>query len=322
MPSNVIAFTFAQRLIVSLAALAFGVSTAAAVSFDGDDFLVATVFDAVVVYDHDLTYKGVLANNVRVGAMALDREGNLVVTHSSSPPQIRVYDKDGTWLTARSFANREIFFPLDMDVALDGHYLVGSQSSYVLDFSPAGELLGTFEFSPTVYLSGVAALPGGVVWLTAAPIVTYPEGSYISVNDQLTHQQVGSFTLNHGQESASFLEYTPSTNTVLMADFEGDAIVERDTAGNYVRTFTADGFHLPLNVTRGPGGDVFSLQPSNRLYRWDANGNFLGITPLAGSTARPPILWAGNSVPEPSAMFLAIAAIATNLRRRVPLLTC
>ena len=294
----------AEYLILSLTAYSLSVSPSAAIGFDGDDFLITTISGAVVVYDHDLSYKGVLFSGFNVVAMTFDHQGNVVVAHASPTAELRVYDRSGTWLTSRSFTNPELQSPFDIDVAADGHYYVATQFLHVRDFSPAGDFVGTFTNSVTNHMSGVALLPGGIVWTSASPNASVPEQNFISINDQSTRAQIGSISLDHGQKSANFLLYSSNTNTVLIADRLGNAIVERDTSGKYIRNFTADGFQT-ANVMRGPDGDVFSMQPMNRLYSWDVNGNFLGVTNLAGDALRAPLLWAGNAVPESAAIVIA-----------------
>lgn len=305
-----------MRLVASISAFALAASTAAAVGFDRDDFLV-TSFSAgtIGVYNHDLTFKGLLESEFDgVSALTFDRQGNLVAakgTFAGSPPELRVYDKNGTQLAARGFSNPELQEPADIDVAPDGHYYVAGQFLHVGDFTASGVLLEKFRNSVTHHISGVALLPGGIVWTGTSPNTSVPAQNAISINDQLTRAQIGSIALDHGQKAANFLYYSPNTGTVLVTDWIGGAIFERDTAGNFVRSFTAPGYQMPSNVTRGPGGDVFSLQTNlNRLYRWDANGNSLGFISLAESVNGPvKIVWAGDSVPEPTTILSALGGL-------------
>lgn len=301
-----------MRAALLLNALSVGISSATAIGFDNDDFLITSFSVGTIgVYDRDLTYKGLLEDNfAKIGAIEFDLEGNLVAASQHSDAgdaELRVYGGSGMRLASQGFTNPSMLAPSDLDQAPNGNYYIATQAR-VGEFSPSGTHIAWFMDDVPAHMSGVAVLPGGVVWGGGSP-----GQPYLNVYDPLTHDQIGSIALDHGQKGANHLHYSRTTNTVLAADWLGNAIVERDTSGNYLRRFTAPGFVTPSNVARGPGGHVFSLVPSsNSLYRWDADGNFLGFTSLGGSVSGPTkILWAGNSVPEPSSIGLVgICALA------------
>ncbi len=311
------------RVIFLLSALAIGVSSAAAIGFDRDDFLISSSSAGTIgVYDRDLTYKGLLDPSFEtVLPLAFDLAGNLVAASQNSAirdAEVRVYDRSGAQLAARSFTNRALRNPADVDLAPNGNYYVATQDS-VKEFSPAGVQVGFFVNNQLSHgMSGVAALPGGAVWGGTNPNPNTPEQNFISVYDPVAHGQIGSVPLDHGQRSANHLDYSRTTRTVLIADYVGNAIVERDTSGNYIRTFTAPTFARPLSVSRGPNGDVFSvIFSTNSLYRWDAEGNFLGVTSLANSVIGPSkIIWAGEAVPEPGSIGIVAISLLTMLGGR------
>jgi hypothetical protein len=312
------------RVIFFLSALAIVVSSAAAIGFDNDDFLISSYSAGTIgVYDRDLTYKGLLEPSFEtVLPLAFDLAGNLVAASQNSDTrdaEVRVYDRSGTKLMSRSFANRDLDNPADLDVAPNGNYYVATQFGRgVAEFSRNGEIIASFIDDIPAHMGSVAVLPGGLAWGGASPNPSNPEQNFVSIYDPATHDQIGSVPLDHGQKSVSHLEYSRTTNTVLIADYLGNAIVERDTSGNYLRTFTASGYAKPTSVTRGPGGDVFSvIFSTNNLYRWDADGNFLGVTSLADSVTGPSkIVWAGEAVPEPSTIGLGVICVIAMLRLR------
>ena len=60
------------------------------------------------------------------------------------------------------------------------------------------------------------------------------------------------------------------------------AAVNRGAAGS------GAGLIAPLGVTRGPGGGVFATDFVNDgVFRWDADGAFVGLTDLSASVTDP-----------------------------------
>jgi hypothetical protein len=295
-----------------------------AIGFDNDDFLISSYSAGTIgVYDRDLTYKGMLDPSFEtVTPLTFDLDGNLVAASQNSDvrdAEVRVYDRSGTQLASRSFANRDLGSPADIDVAPNGNYYVATQFyRRVAEFSFHGEFIATFSDHNLTHMSGVAALPGNVVWGAATANPSTAEQNFINIYDSLTHDQIGSVPLDHGQKSAGYLYYSRTTNTILISDRLANAIVERDTSGNYIRSFTAPGFQMRSGFTRGPEGDVLSVNfATNSLYRWDVDGNFLGVTSLADSVSGPShIVWAGDVVPEPTASGLAVIGLLTILGSR------
>ncbi len=166
----------------------------------------------------------------------------------------------------------------------------------LVEFTPTGVTGRTFD---TGNHDGVAVLPGGVLWGGDSI-----NSTGIEVFDLATGSNTGTIDFDNGQQRAASMSYSVATGTVLMADISADSVFERTTDGTFVRSFTATGFGLPLGVTRGPNGDVFATDVfDDGVYRWQADGTYVGFTSLGGGLDAPVnILWAGNSptvIPEP-----------------------
>jgi hypothetical protein len=172
---------------------------------------------------------------------------------------------------------------------------------------------------------GVAVLPGNVLWAgfdsrgylrhARNGEIISADVTDINVFDLVTGSQIGSFTLDQGQLGANAMFYSTSTNTVLITDRQSDAVYERATDGKFLRSFTAPGMGEMAGVTRGPGGHVFVTDfHDNGVYRWTADGGFVGFFPLS----RPfltNIVWTGNSIPEPASMSLIIGCLVWSVVR-------
>ena len=286
----------------SLAALALVAAVtgpagvAAGIGFDADDFLIAgSRSDTIGVYDADLTYKGDLdASFPGVVGLDFDAAGRLVAV-GRDPGQVRVYDSGGTQVSG--FANDAVGLPIDLKVAGDGNYYVGTQTNGLVAFTPDGQSFGPLDDGD---YEGVAALPGGVLWGGGGD----ETGRFIKTFDLATGTQSGTVPLDNGQQSAVAMSYSAATNTVLATDAATGRVFERETDGTFVRSFAADGFAFAFGVTRGPGGDVFATEEfDNGVYRWTADGTFVGFTALDSAvTFRPGnIVWAGSidAVPAP-----------------------
>ncbi len=279
-------------------------SDAAAVGWDGDDFLIAGAgTDTIGVYDSDLTFKGNLdASFDRVTGLDFDAAGNLVAVGQNQ--QVRVYRSDGTLLS--SFTNADLGAPYELKVgpaSVGGNYYVGTQDANggtgLREFSPAGATLR--QFASGDYES-VAVLPDNVLW----------GGGSLSVSG------IHAFDLISGNPTATLpistvvtMSYSPVTDTVLLGQNSGSGIVEWQTDGTLLDSFSAAGF-LARGVTRGPGGEVFATsQFDNGVYHWHADGTFVGFTDLSTSiVGTRNIVWTGNAIPEPStAALLALGSL-------------
>lgn len=274
--------------------------------FDRDDFLIAGFnSDAIYVYDHDFTYKGTLDDNFpQVTGLDFDAHGNLVAVGQSR--QVRTYDAAGNRLS--SFASDEINLAIDIKVGPNGNYYTATQFNGIWEFSPDGSWSTQLASGQFI---GLAVLPGDVLW--GGFLQNRP---FVDVFDTTTRAYATSLPLDNGQERASSLFYSQSTDTVLMAStYYYDGVFERDTNGQFLREFTAPDFHSSTGVTRGPDGDVFATDSSDdRVYRWKADGTFVGVIDLTTSGIHSPtnILWAGNIIPQPipEPTAITIAALA------------
>lgn len=292
-------------------------AVASTVGWDDDDFLISG-FDSntIGVFDHDLAFKGNLVTGFdRVTGLDFDAAGNLVAV-GRGPGQVRVFSPEGVQLS--SFVNSDIQAAGDLRVGPSGDYYVGgvlSSGFGVMEFTPNGTTGRTFDTDP--FATSLAALPGGVLWVSGG---LAEDG--ISVFDISNGNDIGTINFDNGQFDARTMRYSQATETVLMLDGLS-GVFERQTDGHFVRSFTANGLERPLGITRGPNRDVFVTDlDDNGVYRWSADGTFVGFIALGDGLETPVnILWTGNSptvIPEPASATccLAILGLAT-LRRRV-----
>lgn len=305
-----------------LAVVAIGVgfsaptATAGTVGFDSDDFLVAGFLsDNIAVFDSDGTFKGNLDGSFdRVSGMDFDAEGRVVATGLSD--QVRVYNAAGDIIPQLRFASPDLGSAIELKVGPNGNYYVGGQTAGGLqEFTPTG-MTGR-EFAAGAY-SGVAVLPGGVLW--GGGFGLPPRGN-INVFDIDSGLQTGTIPLDNGQITAVAMHYDPNTDTVLTVDIDSDAIYERDTQGNFIRRFDADGLTTANGITRGPGGNVFvTNQSSDEVFVWSASGAFLGTIDVSDYVDNPVgILYTGN-IPEPASAALfgfGVGLLGLSRRRTV-----
>ncbi|MEM7808122.1 MAG: hypothetical protein AAF561_08435 [Planctomycetota bacterium] len=290
-------------------------AVASTVGWDDDDFLISG-FDSntIGVFDHDLTFKGNLVTGFdRVTGLDFDAAGNLVAV-GRGPGQVRVFSPEGMQLS--SFVNSDIQSPVDVRVGPSGDYYVGgilSSGFGVMEFTPDGTTGRTFDTD--LFATSLAVLPGGVLWVSGGSPL---DG--ISVFDISNGNDVGTINFDNGQFNARTMRYSQATETVLMLD-SLSGVFERQINGDFVRSFTADGVSKPVGITRGPNDDVFVTdEDNNGVYRWRADGTFVGFTPLGGGLDAPvSILWTGNSptvIPEPAAATCCLAILGLAMLRR------
>jgi hypothetical protein len=309
-----------QKFLKCVVGLAVGavVLRAEAVGFDEDDFIIAGfTSDTVGVYDSDLSFKGYLATGwERSVGLDFDRAGNVVSVNQRGlvpdgpPSQVQVFAQDGSAVPGRAYESPDLGAPLDIKVGPTGRYYAGTQDSSNLggntlqEFSRSGAALRSFGSGD---YEGVAVLPGRILWGGGG------NGLFgvIHVWDLDTGMLINSISLDGGQIFALSMHYSRPTNTVLIADVASHAIYERNLDGSLVRTFVAADMESPGGVTRGPNGDLFATDQSDHgVYRWSANGTYLGFTSLSPSVNVPVnIIWAG-AVPEPtSGLLLPVGAL-------------
>ncbi|MEM7806980.1 MAG: hypothetical protein AAF561_02590 [Planctomycetota bacterium] len=308
---------FLAAAVLFFSALWPAAAAASTVGWDDDDFLVAGLLSGTIgVYDSDLTFKGNLVTGFnRTSGLDFDAAGNLVAA-GQEPGQVRVFSSNGTQLS--TIDNSDLGFPLDLKVGPNGNFFVGTQDldggNGLIEFTSGGATVRTFD---TGDYEGVAVPPGGVLWGG-----DFNNSTGIEVFDLATGSNTGTIAFDNGQQRATSMSYSVATGTILMADNQGEAIFERTTDGTFVRSFTATGLGNSFGVTRGLNGDVFAADFSDDgVYRWQADGTFVGFTSLGGGLDAPiNIVWAGNSptvIPEPGvAMCWPSLLSLLGLRRR------
>ena len=292
-----------------------------AIGFDADDYIITELSfagPAVLVYDHDFKFKGYLGpeGNSTGLATGLDFDAaGLVVARGSFDgltSQIRVFEPDGSLATNRP---QDVTSPpgvLNLAVADNGNYFVAGQNEVfgtpngLLEIAFDGEVLRQIDADD---YEGVAVLPGGVVvggggsdtgFLRAFDAET--DQPVFSFSEQVTPATTGATLFDQGQRSATDIDYSPRTDSLLLADRRGAAIFERETDGTFIRRFDPPG-DIPFNanseligVTRGPGGDVYAIF-RDVVVRWDANGNYVESIDLSDTIgfSATGILWASNA---------------------------
>jgi hypothetical protein len=290
-----------------------------AVGFDRDDFLVAGYGAGNIgVYDRDFSFKGTFGSISFPTGLDFDGLGNLVA--ASAYFNVNVYDNDGTQI--RTFRTRD-FGKADIKVGDNGFYYVRSGGFFsppgLGEISPDGVLLRTLALGN--YDGGVAILPGGAIWAGGSDDLNI----FLNVFDIASGNQTGSISLGDGLAAGSMF-YSALTNTVLIATYEPHAdferrgpftVLELNTLGNVVRTFTVSQRSGSAGVTRGPNGDVFATDfDENTVYQWKADGTFVRAINLPAANYGPAgIVWAGNVVPEPSSALLLFIALLTRISR-------
>jgi WD40 repeat protein len=266
-----------------------------AIGWDSDDFLISggpSFTTMIGVFDHDLTFKGLLDPNfVTVAGMDFDASGRLVAAGAGNARSVRVYDSSGA--IVGGFTNTELLAnAADLKVTPSGSYVIAANNTLGVsarEFLSQGMLVREYLGGWTL---GAAVVPGNRLWLAGVG------SSEVRVFDLASGAQTGTMSIN-GLAGANSMYYSQETNTVLFATIQTGAVLETDLSGNVVHTFTPpspSGFN---GVSRGPNGDVLATATGNQsIFRWNSNGDFLGAVSttktLGGVSA---IVWAGV-VPE------------------------
>ena len=152
--------------------------------------------------------------------------------------QVRVYGSSGNLLS--SFTNFDLGAPYQLKVgpvSVGGNYYVGTQDTRggtgLREFNPAGATLRQFASGD---FESVAVLPDNVLW---------GGGSFglggIHVFDLIT----GNHTATLAISTVVSMIYSHATDTVLLGQNNSLGILEWQTDGTFVRSFTADGFLGP-----------------------------------------------------------------------------
>lgn len=284
---------------------------AGAIGWDGNDFLIGggpSFTNKIGVFDHDLTFKGLLDSNfVGVGGMDFDAAGNLV-TVSFALNEVRVYNPAGNRIGGFIKQDNSLAASGDLRVMPNGHYLIGQ-----------GDQMG--------------AVGARELMADGTPVRQYGDGNMARVviigddriwSGRFDAPTIRVFDLATGAEGAPFTVpglsgvyadcYSQSTNTVLFGHPFLGRILETDLSGNVTRTFQGPSQASMVSIVRGTDGDVFGTTGS-AIWHWRADGSFVGsVAPPAAMGGASGIIWAGV-VPEPTLSFAALVSIAVSGRR-------
>ena len=302
--------------LVIAVVLSISAKHAGAIGWDNDDFLIGggpNFTTKIGVFNHDLTFKGLLDNFFGVQGMDFDAAGHLVAVSPDSR-EVRVYDSSGVRVGGFVRSDDAMAGSDDLKVAPDGSYIIAQHNSLgavgARQFNPDGTFVKQFADGN---IQGVAVVPGNRVWV-GGPGITETR---IRVYDIGSGVQVGSVSMP-GQVGRNSMAYSASTNTVLSVDVPSDVVFESDLSGNFLRRFDDPGVAALARVTRGPDHDVFATSNDEigRVLRWHADGSFVGAYPMSASLGfANGIVWAG-SVPEPNTALILLISVVTPLAQR------
>jgi WD40 repeat protein len=290
------------------------VSSARAIGWDNDDFLIGggpSFTTRIGVFDHDLTFKGLLDSNfVTVAGMDFDAAGRLVAVASGNVRSVRVYDSSGVIVGGFTRNDDLLGTSADLKVAPNGNYIIATQNfgggDGAREFMPDGSFVRQYGSG---WITGAVVLPGNRLWTGG------PGFSSINVFDLTTGAQTGSLTIP-GVHGVFGMNYDSLTNTVLIANYSASATFECDLSGNVLRSFDSAPLAASTEAaTRGPNCDVFVTTGSRTVLHWRADGSFVESVSTASSIGFPgAIMWAGN-LPEPSATGVLTGTLVCALRR-------
>jgi Carboxypeptidase regulatory-like domain len=254
------------------------------------DFIVAGCnTQNVAVLNQSLVFQNNLTTAYGCAA-GLDLLSNGNVVSASMIGDVRFFNSSGTLVS--TFVDSRVGGPIDIKSDPLGQLFIGTQTTTnsVAKFTTSGTYLGSLG-TPVSYAS-VEILPGNVLWAGG------PNG-IIDVFNTTSGTLTSTITLDNGQVNAESMYYSPSTNTVLIADIGSGNVYERTTTGAFVRVFT--GGNAQFGVTRGPGGDVYATNcfaaPGSQIFRWNSTGTLISTTSTLPNIDCPVnIIWAGNNV--------------------------
>ena len=299
-----------MALMTVAVALGVGAVTQAG-SYDADDFIVASFLgNSIAIFDHDFTFKSFLDDDFGMPTgLGFDADG---ILHAASLAQeVRQYQPNGN--AVGSFTSGDLGMPFDIKVANSGHLFVGTETNLsVREFSDTGQSLRTYGGNS---YGSVALLGSDVLWAGGSS-----NPAEIDVFDISSGSQTGTIPLDNGQFNAKTMFYASEIDAVLMTDSPDgpDSVFERSRDGALVREFaTANDLVESAGITRGPNGDVFVTDFSlNSVFRWQADGTFIGEVPLTNVSGATQIVWAGNVIPEPPGLLLSALAACVPIVRR------
>ncbi len=316
--------------IASLLWLLSFTSAIAGTPWTSTDYLISGFDSASIgVFDANFVFQGLLDNSIP-NPTGLDfmPDGTLIAgsqqAGGSQIGAIANYTPSGTRI--HFIIDTRLGSPIDVKSDSASHVFVGTQSStfHIQETDAAGSFFHTVG---TKGYAGVAVLPGGTLWAGGV----FFEG-IVDVYDIASGTLTGSFVLGAGQDRASSMFYSSTTNTVLMTDVSlavsgNNKVFERDLNGTLIRTFSSPSFvaaglagNPSFGVTRGPNNDVLvtTAGGGGGVFHWHSDGSFVGQHNIVGIAGPIGIAWAGNAnVPEPSTLLMFfIGVFATMSHRR------
>lgn len=254
--------------------------------FQPTDFIITSSFGGrnPAVYDQTLTFKHLLDDAFSVGQyptaydVAVSSSGLAALIGQGGPSaeRLRVYRANGTIACSVDFQ-----FGAPLDVAATGAFAyvpgVGVQERDLRDCS----LVRTLAQNSTVSGCDVSTtrLFAGV------------GGGNVEVFDLATGALLTTFVADSGQRYAGAIDFSASTNTILIGDSIANRIFERNASnGQLVRFFDGDWDDSRGMPERLLGPEGITRGPNNTVYVCDRVAN---IVRVYSSTAQ--LLTAGNA---------------------------
>jgi hypothetical protein len=283
-----------------------------AVGWDSDDFLIGggpSFTNKIGVFDHDLTFKGLLDSSyLGVGGLALDANGNLVAA-SFALNEVRVYSPNGNRIGGFVKQDGSLAASGDLRVTSGGNYLIGQGDQLgavgAREFKPDGTFVRQYGDGN---MARLAIVHDDKLWSGRFDAPT------IRVFNLATGIEVTPFTVT-GLSAVDAISFDATTNTVLFGHPVLGRVLETNLNGGVIRTFQGPSQASIIGITRGPNGDVFGTTGSS-IWQWHGDGAFVGSVSATGTIGGASgIVWAG-AVPEPTLGAAMAIATAILLGRR------
>ena len=276
-------------------------------TYGATDFLVADFAIArIAIFDQNLVFKSYLDSAIS-GTFGLDflQNGNVAAVGRNFQ-EIRFYNPLGVVVGGFTGNVNVSGNSQDMKVSSSNLIYVGPNTGNIPELNMSGTKLRGFGNVGTNY-SGIALLPGNKMWGNqfSGTIEVFDLSSGTGNNIPPT----STFSIaNNGQTNAGSMSYSASTNTVLMANNGGDIFERNSTTGAFIRKFLMSAvppgtYTGKSGVTRGPGGDVYTVTnlggvpgSDGRIVRFNGTtGAFVSATDISTRVSSPTnIIWAGN----------------------------
>ena len=291
-----------MKSVVLILFVVFLRPAAHAVSYDNDDFLIASLETGTVeVFDHDWTYKGHLIDGLhRPGDLAFDQEGRLMILSQGDDEvdgHITTVDREGNVLPAGTFGHRLLraagSFAVDADgslvvavMALDGK--IDPNDAGVYRFSRRGEQVERLAAGDVF---GVAIASDGKI---IASVHREPQLIVVKTQPEIAVELVR-FIGGHARPGRIF--YAPSTDKLFMAENGIRMLYELTTQPELSRQLPVVQKVRLQDLNIGPGGNLIALTEVGSIYEWKLDGTF--VQARRHICRGYGLLWAG-SLAEPS----------------------